>query len=436
MSVRPLGAWGGVALALCGACRQPPTTEAAGANVPAARGTPESSRPDAGPAVVVSRCRPGEMAFAIDDGGAPDDLEIGDGILHADGEAVGVVHHTAAGRVAGVALVAREGSALKVVDLAPTLGDAPPPRLVSRPKDIVAAAYTAPRAGVGAGATRDLTLYSIAPDDAARPLSNLQQQRDDSLAFDLAWGENRGIVVWDEAASASRGVVRAATFSAEQRLGPSRDVSPPDSDAELPRVVSTGGGFVVVWLARSADTPTADAESSALEAIGEARTHGWLEMIAVDERGAARGSVRRLTPPSGHVTAYDMQPLGGTRGTLLFVAKDEGEEVDGSGGALLRVRVTGDSVEPPVAFTTDGLGRGAPTLVGGLEGQPLSLAWVASHEHLRLLPLDPLGAPSAAASAEPAMDEARPLLSLGAGTMLVATPLDPAAQLRTFACGG
>jgi hypothetical protein len=436
MSKRTLGVWGGVGLAAFGACRQPQTTETASVTIPASRTTAEGSRPDAGPAVVASRCRPQESVFAIDDGGALDDLEIGDAILHGDGEAVGVVHRTAAGRVAGVALVASNGTALRLVDLAPTLGDAPPPRLASRPKDIVAAAYTAPRAGVGGGATRDLTLYAIAPDVAARPLSNLQQQRDDSLAFDLAWGENHGIVVWDEAASASRGVVRAAVFSAEQRVGPSRDVSPPDSDAELPRVVSTGGGFVVVWLARSADTPSADTDSSAVEAIGEARTHGWLEMIAVDEHGAPRGPVRRLTPSSGHVTAYDLQPLGGARATLLFVARDEGEEVDGSGGALLRVRVTGDAVEPPVAFTTDGLGRGAPALVGGADGQPPSLAWVASHEHLRLLPLDLLGAPSAAPSAEPAMDEARPLLSLGAGKILVATPSDPAAQLRTFACGG
>ncbi len=164
-------------------------------------------------------------------------------------------------------------------------------------------------------------------------------------------------------------------------------------------------------------------------------------MIAVDDQGTPRGPLRRLTPPNGHVTAFDLQQIGpGPKAVILVVARDDGEVVDGSGGALLRVRIAGDVVEPPVAFATDGLGRGAPTVVDGISavdggsGQPPSLAWIASHEHLRLLPLDLEGAPSAAPSAESAMDDARPLMWLTAGQILVATPTDPSAQLRTFAC--
>jgi hypothetical protein len=386
--------------------------------------------------VAPARCRPEQTSFAIEDGGAVDDLAIGDAIPHGDGEAVAVVRRTAAGRVAGVALVPGDGGTSRVVDLAPTLGDAPPPRLVSRVKDLVAAEYAVTQPGVRGGGTRELRLYSIAADAVVTPFGSIKEERDDSLAFDLAWGEKRSVVVWDEVAGASRGVVRIAGFSDEQRVGSGRDVSPQDSDADSPRVVPDGNGFMVLWIARSADPSGAAADASDLEAIGEARAHGWLEMIAVDDQGVPRGPARRLTPPGGHVTAFDLLPLGpGPKAVLLAVARDDGEVVDGSGGALLRVRVAGDVVEPPVAFVTDGLGRGAPALVEGVGvSQPPSLVWIAAHEHLRLLPLDLDGAPGAAPSAELALDDARPLMWLAAGRILVATPSDPSGQLRTFAC--
>jgi hypothetical protein len=432
---------GGIGLVLLAACRPHPGADTVSLAAEAGDVPDEGARPNVAPLLAPARCRPDQTAFAIEDGGAVDELAIGDAISRGDGEAVAMVRRTAAGRVAGVVLVPRDGSASRVVDLAPTVGDAPPPRLVSRVKDVVAAAYALPRSGAGATTARELKLYSIAADAAVASLGSVKEERDDSLAFDLAWGENHGVVVWDEVATSSRGVVRIAGFSAEPHVGPGRDVSPSDSDADSPRVIPHGNGFAVLWIARSPDPSSAAADSSDLEAIGEPRTHGWLEMIAVDDQGTPRGPLRRLTSPGGHVTAFDLLQLGpGPKAVILVVARDDGEVVDGSGGALLRVRVTGDVVEPPVAFATDGLGRGAPTLVdgigavGGGGAQPPSLAWIASHEHLRLLPLDLEGAPSAAPSAELAMDDARPLMWLAAGQILVATPLDPSAQLRTFAC--
>jgi hypothetical protein len=110
--------------------------------------------------------------------------------------------------------------------------------------------------------------------------------------------------------------------------------------------------------------------------------------------------------------------------------------VDASGGDLLRVRVVGDAIEPPVAFSNDGLGRGAPAFV---EGDPPWLVWMDAREQLRLMPLDDTGAPTGAPSAEDEMSEGRPLLFLraapdGARRVLVASPLDAAAQLRAFTC--
>lgn len=287
---------------------------------------------------------------------------------------------------------------------------------------------------------------------AGAPLS-VPQRRDDSLALDVAFAGPAGLLVWDEATRAPRGVVKAAAFTRD-RAAQAREVSPPDSDAELPRVVAAGGGFAVIWIARRAE-PGSGLDGAAAEATGEARSYGWLEMVAVDAQGVATGPVRRLTPADGHVSAYDVEATvgfaAGAARTLLVVARDDGEAVDGSGGVLLRVRVTGEEIAAPVAFATEGLGRGAPSFISvagapappspGAGPSPLALAWVAGGEQARLLPLDPAGTPTAAPSAEDALDDARALLFISAPTpapdttnVLVATPSDPAAQLRVFAC--
>jgi hypothetical protein len=294
-----------------------------------------------------------------------------------------------------------------------------------------------------------MVLYAIAVGDVGTPKAVVlpayvvAQQRDDSLAFDLALAGSSGLLAWDEATSAERGVIRTYAFS-KDHAGSTRDISPPDSDAELPRVFAFGAGFVAIWVARRPE-PASPSEAGP-EATGELRSYGWLEMLALDRQGIPAGPVRPLTPSSGHVSAFDAAVRADNGVPLLVVAaRDDGEVVDGSGGALLRVRVRGDAIESAVAFATDGLGRGAPSFVGSAAApsSPFALAWVGKEEQVRLLPLDGSGAPTSTVSAEDAMSEARPLLFLvqpGADAaaprsmMLVAAPSDAAAQLRAFMC--
>jgi hypothetical protein len=419
---------------------------------PGARGAPAASddasatevRPAGAAALLPARCHPNDGPISIEGealaGGSPrdpDDLGIGDGVAHGDGYAVGLVHRTSAGRVAAVAVLGANAAGVRVVDLAPTPGDAPPPQLAVCRDRLVAAAFRLPAVPGGGGsapvANRDLGLYVVDPDDPAGVAASIPQRRDDSLAFDLACSAGAagspgaGLVVWDETAAppgaAPRGVIRAAAFVAGPagiRAGPVVDVSSPGSDAEMPRVVPGAHGFVVLWVARrpeSSRTPDGppgrfEADSSgAIEATGEARAYGWLEMIAVDGAGKPAGPLRRLTSPSGHVSAYDVQARTPAQGgiSLLVVARDDQEAVDGSGGTLLRVRMRDDTVEPPAELPTDGLGRGAPSFV---DSPATWLAWVGPREQPRLLPLGPSGEALGGASAEEELDDARPLVSL------------------------
>jgi hypothetical protein len=472
----------------------PPSEEATVAAVE------EAAASDAA-ALVAARCRRSEKVLRLDavgggrvaaDGGTPGgggDLEIGDAVGYAGGVAVGLIHHTAAGRTAAVALLRADPSVgAHVVDLGPTLGDAPPPRLGRRNGDLVAVAYALTSAPAGAPAadaaaaqaTRGAAVYTIAADAVAGSPLAVPQRRDESFALDVAFAGSNGLLVWDEATSAPRGVVRAAAF-ARDHAEPTRDVSPVDSDAELPRVVASGAGFVVTWIARRPEA-TSLPEAAPAEATGEARTYGWLEAIAVDAHGAVTGPARRLTSSAGHISAYDVVavPLAVPGDTtppalLVVVARDDGEAVDGSGGALLRVRMRGEAIEPAEPIVTDGLGRGAPTLVAwpaaeaSAQPAPVWVSWAGKDEQARLLPLSSTGAVTERPSAEDALDEGQPLLFLepgpgvgagigtrvgtaigpgvrpavapgiGAGVapeaeVLVAAPSDPAGPLLLFAC--
>jgi hypothetical protein len=386
------------------------------------------------PAILPARCKATDVAFPLDDGRALDELEIGDAIAYGGGIAVEVVHKTAAGRVGAVALLPPDASAVRVRDLGPTLGDAPPPRLTARGADLVAASYVLGKKTD----TREIDLVAISAAGDVRPAGVITEQRDDSLAFDVA----AAVVAWDEASPSShRGVIKAAELTADGHVGATHDASPPESDAEAPRLVAFGPGYLLFWIARRMDPATLLDAAGAIEVTSEVAAPAWIEAVALDAHGQTAGAVRRLTASSGHVSGFDLAQSGQAgRPEVLLVARDDGEATDGSGGTILRLRVRADGQDPPLAYATDGLGRGAPSVV---DATPPWLAWVDPREETRLLPLDETGTPIAPPSAEPELDEGRPLLLVGpAGApgaaasrrLLAAMPADAAGQLRMFTC--
>lgn len=161
--------------------------------------TGDSRSPAPVPAVVAARCHASGAPIPIDGTDAAE-LELGDVVPTVDAYAVGAVHRTAAGRVAAVMRIPRRvvegqapdaaGQAARWVDLAPTLGDAPPPRLVARAgaggADLVAAAYLRGGGPGDRAAARELALVALSPSatTAPPPFLVVPQQHDDSLGFD------------------------------------------------------------------------------------------------------------------------------------------------------------------------------------------------------------------------------------------------------------
>ena len=292
-------------------CRREPVASIAAPQDAAIAGSATDAPSSARPVVVAARCHPTDRALQLDDGDALDELEIGDGVAHAGQYAIGLIHRSLAGRVAAVARMDEAAAGVRLVDLAPALGDAPPPRLASCRDQLVAAVFVRPSyapAPVHAATyvPRDLALYLVGALGPEPAVIHVPQRSDESLALDLACSGASGLAVWDETAvglgpetatqhMAVRGVVRGASFQVGQRAAVINDLSPPESDAEMPRAVPNGEGFLVFWLARRPEVSRASDGSADIEAVGEARTFGWLEAVAIDAAGKVTGPVRRLT---------------------------------------------------------------------------------------------------------------------------------------------
>ncbi|HEX8789340.1 MAG TPA: hypothetical protein VF765_00205 [Polyangiaceae bacterium] len=417
MRTRRLALLGVLALV---ACRKAGSDAAGTTDAGAGTTNAAEAATTAQPVVVPARCKATGAGVALVGAGAAEDLELGDAVAVADGWAVGIVHKVGASRMAAIAFLGPDATLARVVDLAPTLGDASPPHLAARGTDLLAASYAlSKRTDV-----RELTLYLVPKTADPKVIATIPQQRDDSLAFDLA----PGLVVWDEAIAkpSPRGVIRAAELMPGDQVGAAHDVSPPESDAEMPRLAPAAHGYTVFWLARRPEAQASDAAAPA-EAVGDVRAYSWLESSGTP--------THRLTSATGHVSAFDVAPLAA--GDALVVARDDGEAVDGSGGALLRIRVHAGGADPPLALPEDGLGRGAPVFV---DAPTPWLSWIGPHEAARLLPLDANGTPVGPPSAEAELDDARPLAFLQGAVqpprILAAAPGDAVAQLRVLACAG
>jgi hypothetical protein len=325
-----------------------------------------------------------------------------------------------------------------MVDLGASIGDSPPPHPFVTNGQLFAASYVRGRADAATAGSRTLGFFRIDGDKSTLG-ATLEQSVDDSAAVDVAGSAKGALVTWDEAgpggpagkaappgdaarstgsSAQSHGVIRVAVVDPAQtgdlRAG-SRIVSPDASDADEPKVAPREGGYWVAWLAHREQSSVDASAPAELEGPGEARDSRWVEILPVDDAGKPAGAVRRLTPASGHISAFTLvpRPTGApAQSTLDVFARDDEEASEGAGGRLLRIGVRVDAVESPTVLVADGAGRGAPEVMTG--AGPSLVFYADTTDHSRLLPLSEGGAILGPSSPEPALSEARPLWAASA----------------------
>jgi hypothetical protein len=279
----------------------------------------------------------------------------------------------------------------KVVPLAPSVGDEPPPRVFAEAGALYAVHFaSAPK-------KRELSLSRIdIGKSTASEVGRLPVPSGDFYAFDAAMVGAKAMVVSEEdrpVAGKLVGAVRARWMGAAPAASGQTAgilISPETSDAESPRVVGLPDGFAVIWLTRVAEPAT----EAGLEGAGEDRSYTFVEMRHIGTDGQPDAQPLRLTSPKGHVVAFEAVPAAG--GVSVYV-QDEGARGEGAGGHLHRVDVVGAVAKAPVELLGSGMGHALFTL-GRDHGAPgaesLVLGYADTAESPRIAVISPNGGAS------------------------------------------
>jgi len=394
--------------------RQPPATPS-----PAAppRCTPASTEPPfvLGPPGAGSARAAADASEPGRDDSLPFAAEVGDGVAYGSGFAVGAVHESESSLSMSILTLDANGQNVKVIPLGTVHGDIEPPRVVAR-NAMLAVAVLEPDVN-----GRSLRLAKI-EHGVVTWGATLHEKAGESQAFDVALGEKKGIVVWDEDGDASS-AVQVSTFEASTLLNatPPRTISPPSADAESPRLAARpGGGYWLAYVARAGRSGDFDARYTA-EDIG----FRWIEVVPLDANGSPTGAARAATPKDGHVMVFDLAPA--PEGGVLVAYRNDDTPSGSAGGEVMRVVVHPSTLDPPSVLVQDEVGAGVPNLLPG---------WIAVLDAAgttRLAPLSALGEMTAPLSPEPDIGSGEPIAG-SSDRLLVARPAGRAVKLVVLQC--
>src|SRR6266542_2655254 len=361
-------------------------------------------------------------ASAAEDGGRlerdeslPFATEVGDGIMWSGGFAVGALHESETSLAMSVVTLGRDGRNAKIIPLRIAHGDVEPPRLAARASTLIVGVLEPEPNG------RALRLAKI-EDGKVSWGATLQQKSGESQAFDIALGDKKGIVVWDEDGPTS-GVIQVSTFdvTTASSATPPRPISPPAVDAESPRVVArAGGGYWLAYIARSAAGEDRDAQY-----VPEDIGFRWIEVASLDGNGSPTAAPRAATPKDGHVMVFDIAPAAESEALLVWRADDS--PTGSAGGEVMRAVVRAARIDAPSILVPADVGAGVPSVLEGW------LAVMDAAERTRLAPLSPAGELTAPLSAEPEIGSGEPLAG-GSEALLVARPAGRAVKLMVLKC--
>jgi hypothetical protein len=359
---------------------------------------------------------PGEPVIPNREDPLPFASEVGDGVTFAGGFAVGALHESESAPTISLVTLGPDGRNGRVIGLGSTHGDVEPPRLAARGNVLVAGILEPDLNG------RTLRLARV-QDGAVTWGATLHQSGGESEAFDIALGEKRGIVVWDEE-DASHGAIMASTFevSTASNATVARAISAPQADAESPRLLARpDGGYWLAYIARAGNGDDNDAGYEA-EDIG----YRWIEIAQLDVNGSPTGTPHAVTPKAGHVLVFDIAPAD--EGAALLVYRYDDTPIGSAGGQVMRTVVRAQRVDPPAVLVEgDEVGAGVPSVRGGW------LAVTDAADVTRLAPIRANGELVAPLRAEPDIGTGEPIAAAG-DRMLVARPAGRAVKLSVVRC--
>jgi hypothetical protein len=361
---------------------------------------------------------------------APFAVVLGRAVAHEGGYAVGALRDGEGGTIASLVVLDAKAERGSVVRLARSRGDVEPPVVVPQAGGFFVA--TVEPSGTG----RAIRVGRV-DGEKVRWGAELPERRDDSLAFDLAVGAARGLVVWDEADD-DAAYVAISSFRLDD-LGNAtapRRITGKKVDADAPRVVPRAGGFWLAYLVhgeekrreRAGDRGPGDLRDEGVDEArgGEAVATTWIEVLPLDENGAKSGDPLRVSERDGHVMDFDVR--GDAEGRLLVAWRDEDAPTGGGGGAVRLVRVSPGGPEPGKVVAEEGATDGVPGLLDGW----ITVPTLRGSSLLARLGAD--GFASEGLEPEPSLGRLEPIAARGS-ELLVARPDGRAMRLSIVRCG-
>lgn len=389
-----------------------------------------------GASFTIGETEPGGDA---DEHDLPFSVEIGRAVALERGFAIGALGARERGVAAFVALVGGDGASGRILDLGLTHGTFEAPVVAARGADLFLvvpdsdAGGNLLRVGVARGATT-ATAVTWGPE--------LSEGWDDSEAFDLGLGDERGVVAWDRwDAAKERGTIRVVDFDPADlsRAGVERALDL-GASAEAPRLVPRPGGF---WLACSLrEAPRTGSAARAPAAPGPdddfdviARERRWVAAVPLDARGVPIGKPLRVTPEAQAVVVFDLATLAD--GSALIAVRSDDATPGAEGGPVLLARVGLDGTVTREAIEEDGIGPGAPSLIadarasGGAGHLWLAIPGIGEESALMAIGAD--GRPRDALASEAALGRGEVLARRG-DDLLIAVPRGRSVEVSVQRC--
>ncbi len=372
---------------------------------------------------------------------SPFAVVLGRGVTTTTGFALGALRDGEGGTIATVVTLGADGRGGRVVRLARSRGDVEAPTVAAGPDGTLLVALLEPNAG-----GRALRLAQVKGEQVTWG-AELSQSRDESLAIDLATSGDRALVAWDEAdADASRvWIASFATKDVATTTQP-RAVTGKKTDADAPRLVPRPGGFWLAYVARGELAKRAARPKEAVDHVdddeideesgGERIETSWIEVMPLDELGAATGAAARISPREGTVLGFDI--ARGADGGAVVAWRDDASPTGGGGGTVHLVYVGPGGASEPRPLADDEVDDGVPDLLGfstpseGLSGG----GWlaVASRKGPHAVGrIDERGGILGGVTPEPSLARSEPIAAAGS-RLLLAVPEGRAVRLRVVAC--